>query len=350
MPLEPLGKTFDAVSISSAPISKQTVTEMTTINGEKYRLGLDVGTNSIGWAAISLDEKGGPCGVLDVGVRIFPDGRDKQSKTSNAVDRRIARGQRRRRDRYLKRRGHLMDALMEFGLMPPDKDQRKKGQGLDPYELRAQALNQPLEPYGLGRALFHLGQRRGFKSNRKVEGNDEAEGKKTSATIGELRRKIEESGARTLGEFLARRHEKRETVRARENMDLYPDRAMYQAEFDAIREQQEPQHRLHPDQWAKLREIIFYQRPLKPVEASWCQFEFDNEQRRAAKALPVFQEFRILQEVGNLKLRAGTSARRTRTGERFGKVAVWQRYRPRKAYQRLEIATGGCLQSGPRRP
>lgn len=70
----------------------------------KYRLGLDMGTNSIGWAAVKIDEKGNPVGVLDMGVRIFPDGRDEQSKQSNAVDRRVARGQRRRRDRYLRRR------------------------------------------------------------------------------------------------------------------------------------------------------------------------------------------------------------------------------------------------------
>ena len=41
-----------------------------------YRLGLDVGTNSIGWAAVRLDDNDAPCGLLDVGVRIFPDGRE----------------------------------------------------------------------------------------------------------------------------------------------------------------------------------------------------------------------------------------------------------------------------------
>ncbi len=57
-----------------------------TANGAMYRLGLDLGTNSIGWAAIRLDEKGEPCGLLDMGVRIFSDGRNPQSKASNAVD------------------------------------------------------------------------------------------------------------------------------------------------------------------------------------------------------------------------------------------------------------------------
>src|SRR5947207_4608698 len=40
--------------------------------------------------------------------RIFPDGRNPQSKQSNAAGRRLARSARRRRDRYLQRRGKLM--------------------------------------------------------------------------------------------------------------------------------------------------------------------------------------------------------------------------------------------------
>ena len=283
---------------------------MTNANGNKYRLGLDLGTNSIGWAAVSLDDNGEPCGVLDIGVRIFPDGRDEQGGTSNAVDRRTARGQRRRRDRYLKRRTELMQTLIKLGLMPPNETQRKELQGLDPYKLRARALDEPLEPFELGRALFHLDQRRGFKSNRKAGGDDDSENTKISDRIGELRRRMKESGARTLGQFLAGRHEIRETVRARPELGLYPDRAMYQDEFSKIREKQGPHHKLTAEQWDKLHDVIFFQRPLRPVEPGWCQFEYENGQRRAAKALPVFQEFRMLQEVNNLRVRVGIEPER----------------------------------------
>ena len=282
---------------------------MTESNVKKYRLGLDLGTNSIGWAAVSLDENGEPSGLLDMGVRIFPDGRDAQSKTSNAVDRRLARGQRRRRDRYLQRRGDLMQALIEFGLMPEDQAQRKSLESRDPYKLRTRALDEPLEPYELGRALFHLNQRRGFKSNRKSD-TDEAEGRTLSERIGELRRQMQETGARTLGEFLHRRHENRETVRARPGLDLYPDRSMYRDEFDALRKKQEPHHTLNPQQWNRLEDIIFFQRPLKPVVPGWCQFEYENWELRAARALPVFQEFRILQEVNNIRVRVGSQPER----------------------------------------
>ena len=290
----------------------------TTRSNTRYRLGLDMGTNSIGWAAVKLDEDGNPFGVLDMGVRIFPDGRNPRDETSNAVQRRMARGQRRRRDHYLKRRDELLDALVEYGLMPKHKDERRRiandAEKFDPYELRVSALDQALKPFELGRALFHLDQRRGFKSNRKAPGDDENEAKKTRADISELRRRVDESWARTLGEYLARRHKKGRAVRARPDMGLYPERAMYEEEFKAIRKSQEPHQELNAKQWDRLHEIIFFQRPLKPVDPGWCLFE-EGEQR-AARALPLFQEFRMLQEVNNLKIQDGTEDRALKLDER----------------------------------
>ena len=286
---------------------------MTNTNDTRYRLGIDLGTNSIGWAAIILDENDSPCRVLDMGVRIFPDGRKPIDKTSNAVDRRLARGHRRRRDRYLKRRSVLIDALVEYGLMPSDKEERKALERCDPYTLRARALDERLGPFELGRALFQLNQRRGFKSNRKAAPDDDNDARKTRADTSALRQRIEEGGARTLGEFLAWRHDEGETVRARPEMGLYPDRAMYEAEFDVIREAQESCHDLSAEQWDRLRHIVFLQRPLKPVDPGWCQFEFQSGEKRAARALPIFQEFRMLQEVNNLRLWDGSGPDRRLT-------------------------------------
>ena len=312
----------------------------------KYRLGLDLGTNSIGWAAVRLNAEGQSCGVLDMGVRIFPDGRNATDKTSNAVARRIARGQRRRRDRYLMRRGELLQALVEYGLMPPDPDARKDLQQLDPYSLRVRALDQPLPPFELGRALFHLNQRRGFKSNRKSGGEEEDKKKKTGAAIEGLRRSIEESGARTLGEFLARRHAQKETVRAREESGLYTERAMYQEEFDTIRQKQEEHHGLSPEMWDRLRHIIFDQRPLKPVEPGWCQFEFESKERREARAKPVFQEFRILQEVNNLKVQVGSEQERSL--EEQEREAALKRLRSGKNIEFKKLTRDLKLPSGAR--
>src|SRR5579885_2523561 len=196
----------------------------------RYRLGIDTGSNSLGWFVVWLNEKDEPVGLGPGGVRIFPDGRDPKSKESNAADRRVARSMRRRRDRYLQRRGKLMGLLVKHGLMPADEAARKSLEALDPYELRAKALDEPLPLHHIGRALFHLNQRRGFLSNRKTEQG----GKKSGAikqAAGNLQKMMDDSGARTLGDFLHRRHRVREPVRTRNRStgakaeyDFYPTR------------------------------------------------------------------------------------------------------------------------------
>ena len=279
-------------------------------SARRYHLGLDLGTNSIGWAAVLVDSVQQPYGLLDMGVRIFPDGRDAKSKSSNAVARREGRSKRRRRERYLMRRRVLLSALVDCGLAPDSKSERKRLETLGPYGLRARALDQPLEPYELGRALFHINQRRGFKSNRKAIRADQTEESQMLDDISALRRSITEADARTLGEYLARQSLKGHPVRARAAQGLYPDRVMYETEFDTIRRVQEPHHNLDAGQWDNMRRIIFYQRPLEPVTPGWCLFEYHNGERRAAKALPLFQEYRMLQEVNNLRIRVGTDPER----------------------------------------
>lgn len=281
-----------------------------------YRLGIDLGTNSIGWWMVELDKDGIPCGSLGGGSRIFSDGRNPKDQSSLAVERRVPRGMRRRRDRYLDRRSGLMGLLVAFGLMPDDEAERKALEGLDPYALRAAALDRALSPHELGRALFHLNQRRGFKSNRKTDsGDDDIETGIVKERIGELHRLMEKANARTLGEFLHKRQLKGRMVRARPEAGFYPDRKMYEDEFDAIHTVQSPHQTLRPEQWEALRDIIFYQRPLKPVDPGWCLLE-EGEQR-AHRALPITQEFRMVQEANNLRVQSpGEPARRLTMAER----------------------------------
>ena len=61
---------------------------------DKWRLGLDLGTNSIGWSVFSLDADNEILKLEDMGVRIFSDGRDPQTNEPLAVARRSARSQR----------------------------------------------------------------------------------------------------------------------------------------------------------------------------------------------------------------------------------------------------------------
>ncbi|HEY9090731.1 type II CRISPR RNA-guided endonuclease Cas9 [Parasphingorhabdus sp.] len=267
-------------------------------------LGLDIGTNSIGWALYDGNS------IRDIGVRIFSDGRDPKSGASLAVDRRDARAMRRRRDRYLGRRKALLRELVKHGLMPEDKQAAKALEKEDPYDLRAKALDHPLTSYELGRALFHLNQRRGFKSNRKADRTSGAgeDGKIANGTKA-LDVAMEATGARTLGEFLRQRDVKRVRMRPEaDGYDFYPDRKHYEEEFAAIWDAQAPHHPDILTTKAKdaFHRIIFFQRPLKAQVVGHCTFAGWNgipeDASRIAKAHPLFQKRRLYEEVNQLRI------------------------------------------------
>jgi len=304
-----------------------------------WRLGIDVGTNSIGWCAFDLkkDETGRqhPSGIRRMGVRIYTDGRDPQSGASLAQERRGPRGARRRRDRYLDRRADLLKALIQHGLMPADTAARKGLEGLDPWRLRAEGLDRALPLAEFGRALFHLNQRRGFKSNRKAERTRDENDAKDSQDMKAAARKLDailgpdRKDARTLGEYLYKRYRAEQddkgewrpitpakagtvrvrpsTVKGRNNYEFYPLRSMIETEFQAL---WAAQARHHPSLTDAVRDeiadIVFYQRPLRPVDPGPCTLDpeedLDKRDRRAPLALPIQQDFRILQELANLEL------------------------------------------------
>tara|TARA_E500000305_G_scaffold109307_1_gene113938 strand:+ start:4797 stop:7952 length:3156 start_codon:yes stop_codon:yes gene_type:complete len=285
-----------------------------------YRIGLDVGANSIGWCVLALDKSGQPTNVIDLGTRILTAsaeaGRDPQTGTSLSVDRRVARGMRRRRDRYLLRRSDLMSALVKHGLMPTDEAARKALEEVDPYEVRARALDEKVPIHHFGRALFHMHQRRGFKSNRKSD-RANAEAGLIRQGIESLKEKMLSESARTVGEFLARRHAERRTVRARmvgtgkdAHFPIYLERILIEEEFSALWSAQSSEH---PELSNAIREdlhaIMFRQRPLRPVKPGKCSLYPDTD-HRAARALPVAQRFRILKELANLRLRHPGNAER----------------------------------------
>ncbi|MFZ5610378.1 MAG: type II CRISPR RNA-guided endonuclease Cas9 [Pseudomonadota bacterium] len=283
-----------------------------------YRLGLDIGANSIGWAMVGLDDRGRPNRLLDAGVRIYADGRNPKDKTSLAVARRGARSMRRRRDRYLSRRRKLLRVLTEHGLLPADpaaRDVLFDPRRYDPYALRALGLDEKMTCHQLGRAIFHLNQRRGFKSNRKSDKDDDKESGKIKLAVDRLRQAMKQVKARTLGEYLHTRREQRLPVRVRmrvlgtddkgkpqEGYDFYPDRALVEEEFETLWTAQARHHgaALSDATKAAIHDFLFFQRPLRPVRAGKCTFEPQEE--RLPKAHPLAQRFRIYQEANNLRI------------------------------------------------
>lgn len=282
----------------------------------KWTLGLDLGSNSIGWWAFESEqtatEKLTISKSLDGGVRIFPDGREPSSLgrvgDSMAVARRLARGARRNREHKKLRFRKLVSLLIETGLLPRNEIKRKEIiQSLNPYESRSLAASGTVaEPYVVGRALFAMGQRRGYQSNRK-EASDE-EGGKLRDKIDELEAKL--SGL-TLGQFLWQEYQKQHArdnsgqllknpavIRFKDDNKFFPSRQFYCAELKKIRHEQFESAGLSDDIWDQIAIYILEQRPLKPIERGRCSL-FIDEPRHWADT-PIGHEFRIYQELNNL--------------------------------------------------
>lgn len=305
-------------------------------------LGLDLGTNSVGWAMLECDGDR-PAALLGAGSRIFEAGMegeiDKGKEVSRNKKRRDMRLQRRQAERRARREARVARTLQAMGLLGggdlrngADRHQffealerRLLGPRLEalpradtkarrhlantfPYQLRAEALARPLDREELGRALYHLAQRRGFLSNRKDIGKeDEEEKSKVKGGISELQEAMTRAGCATLGQYLAAQDPA--DPMNRRIRERYTARAMYLEEFERIWEAQAPHH---PDALTDankqaLHKAMFFQRPLRSAREliGVCTFEcrarnMPKDLKRAPWALEKTQRFRLLQAVNNL--------------------------------------------------
>jgi CRISPR-associated endonuclease Csn1 len=303
--------------------------------GKEVILGIDLGTNSVGWAALSCaPDKENDSELLDAGVRIYESALSGLEKDgvgeSKCANRRVKRGQRRIIERKARRLAKLAGLLQKAGLLPSEYnihdpqirnalfEMLDKEQKVSPYKLRARALDEKLMPFELGRALYHLGQRRGFWSNRR-EGIEETEKsdnvstknkerkfdddkkdkdderKKVKAGINSL---AKEMGDSTLGEYFASIEGKK---RIRER---YTSREMYQREFSAICNKQKE---FYPDLltegfYKSIYKAIFFQRPLKTPKRFVGFCELEKGERRYPWAYLEAQRFRYLQKVNDLTI------------------------------------------------
>lgn len=309
---------------------------------QRYVLGIDLGSASLGWAAIGLSEDAAPTELLCAGVRIFDPAVsgdiEKGQDESNAVARRAARLVRRQLRRRAARQRDLFKLLQQNGLMPlysgeePDGSQQRHSilNSLDReisakwsqadgiaahvatelplYLLRKAALDGRLEPFEIGRVFYHLSQRRGYKSNRKEKAakqNTTRKAKKdddlglVEGDISELEEEMRLANARTLGEYFASLDPHTQKVRRR-----WTGRKMYEDEFAKIREKQSS---YFPDLLTEglhqeLMRLLFFQRPIRAQAHLIGGCDLEPGERRAAWATLEAQEFRVLQKVNDLEL------------------------------------------------
>ena len=303
-------------------------------------LGLDLGSNSLGWAI--LDDITGD--ILDKGVVVFPEGVDLSAGTSletPAAVRRAARMGRRMKFRRKLRKWKLLTVLIGADERCPLKPEecmcplkieeleawKKKGiyplgnkdflkwlkatDTSNPYCDRAAAANGKVPPYTLGRALYHIAQRRGFKSSRKEEAGqvDEETGemkkpdKKLSVVksdIAALSSEIAEAGCTTLGQYFFKclNDEKSSMVKKRIRCRYTGRIEHYETEFAVIMDAQG--YANGSQLRSALHKAIFMQRPLRSQKHLVGNCPLEPHNARAQIGHPTFEEFRMLSFVNNL--------------------------------------------------
>lgn len=285
--------------------------------------GFDIGTTSIGFAVVDLDEKHESGSIRRLGVRIFPEARDPDGTPLNQ-QRRAKRMMRRQLRRRRKRRRSLNELLAADGLLPAfNSPDWARVMAADPYELRARGLDSPLSAYELGRALYHLSKRRHFQERDLAEAENEAEEDKPSqeeeaeaktreATIAELKRSGE-----TLGAHLAK------IPRLERKRGIHATRAVVREEFDRLCAAQAAHHPVveNAEFRAALEEAIFFQRPVFWRKSTLGKCRFIPGAQLCPKGSWLSQQRRMLEKVNNLAI-AGGNARPLDEEERAAILAA----------------------------
>ena len=225
-------------------------------------LGLDTGTNSLGWAVVDRNENG-TYTLIKKGDLIFQEGVkiEKGIESSKASERTEHKASRKHYFRRRLRKIETLKVLIKFGFCPFLSDDELKlwhtkkvypmndefmcwqrtneQEGQNPYLCRHICLNETLDlsvqanRYLLGRALYHLVQRRGFLSNRLDNSEDSNDDGKVKTSIKGLSEEMRDAGFEYLGDYfydLYSKYGNKVRIRTR-----YTDREQhYYKEFYAI--------------------------------------------------------------------------------------------------------------------
>lgn len=150
----------------------------------KKILGLDLGTNSIGWAVVNeAENKEEKSSIVKLGVRVNPLTVDEltnfekgKSITTNA-DRTLKRSMRRNLQRYKLRREHLIEILKNNGFISDNTILSENGNRttFETYRLRAKAAIEEISLEEFARVLLMINKKRGYKSSRKAKNTEEGQ-------------------------------------------------------------------------------------------------------------------------------------------------------------------------------
>ncbi len=287
-------------------------------------LGIDTGTNSLGWAIVERNDNN-EYRLLEHNSYIFQEGvkNEKGIESSKAAEKTDHKHLRVRFWRRKTRKTRLLTILVENNMCPPlskqeIRDWRLKGiypkneefinwqlthdkKDLTPYAYRNICLTQKLDlsnvtqRYILGRALYHINQRRGFLSNRKDQTEESEETGKVKNGINELTDLMAQSNCKYLGQYFYKLYLKGEKIR-----NHYTARnEHYLAEFNAICQMQQ----INEDLQMQLRKAIFTQRPLKSQKQQIGKCTFEPQKSRCPISHPLYEEYRMYCFINNIKVK-----------------------------------------------
>ncbi len=319
-------------------------------NAMNYRIGLDIGITSIGWATIeSVD--GAKQRIGGIGVRIFDKPENPKDGSSLALPRRTARSMRRRIRRHKHRIQRIKYIIEKYGIMTAEQiaDIYNNSANLvDIYKLRYESLDRPLKDEEFVRVLIHIAQRRGFKSNRKSELSEKgSESGKLLSAVNKNTGTMNEKGYRTIGEMLYLDEDFSANKRNKgEDYSHTVSRELLKDEISQIFNAQ----RAHGNKYADpefeqaYTDIFLSQRSFaqgpggnSPYRGGESQIEkmigfctFEPEEKRAVKASYSFERFMLLSKVNSIRIR--------KTGEGIRRLSDQERAKiVQQAYQTKDL-------------
>lgn len=296
----------------------------------QYAIGLDIGVTSVGWAALALDGDENPCGILDMGSRIFAAAEHPKTGASLALPRREARSARRRLRRHRHRNERIRQLFVNSGLVSEEElASLFDGKWLpDVYALRVRALDEPVTAAEMARILLHISQRRGFRSNRK--GGESKEDGELLKAVGENKKRMAEHGYRTVGEMFLK--DKVFASRKRNKGGKYTTtvtRGMVEDEVHAIFSAQRGFGAAFAgeDFESAYTEILLSQRSFDDGPAcgpySGSQIErmigkctFEPAEPRCAKGAYSFEVFTLWEKINHIRLICGGKSERLSDSQR----------------------------------
>lgn len=285
-------------------------------------LGIDGGIATIGWAVLDLDTEAATLTVVNAGTRSFDAPETSKERTPTAAVRRLHRGQRRVIRRRRQRMNEIRRLFHTAGLLPAAKSDALGQKGLDPWALRAAALERTLTGPELAVALGHIARHRGFRSNAKRDAaaNAADETSKMKKAIAATQERLQ--GYRTIGQMFATDDAYRDRKRNRGDFTRSILRTDQESEVRQIfREQRQRGNPLASEELeADFTHIAFFQRPLQDSEHMVQSCPFEPAEKRAARRSYAFEMFRLLSRLAAISLSAGGQELRL-TPEQIAQVA-----------------------------